>query len=217
MGKNWVLEKKRDHYYRMAKRENYRSRASYKLKQLNDRFHIIKRGNRVVDLGSSPGGWSQVAVELSGDGRVVAVDIDPMRPIKGVTFIQGDMLQKETIDKIEAATDGKVDTVISDMAPNISGHYSYDHARSIELAEMALLTAERLLRSGGNFVVKVFQGDMFPDYLKRVKKEFRSVKVHSPKASRPSSSEVYVVCRGYSGIREDRQERPAPHHNGPSE
>ena len=197
MGKNWVLQKKRDHYYRMAKRENYRSRASYKLKQLNDRFHIIRRGDSVIDLGSSPGGWSQVAAELTGDGIVVAVDIDPMRPIKGVKFIQGDMLQEETIEEIEALVDGKVDVVISDMAPNISGHYSYDQARSVELAEMALRTAGRLLRPGGNFVVKVFQGDLFPDFLKEARKKFRMVKVHSPKASRAASSEVYVVCKGY--------------------
>ncbi len=197
MGKNWVLQKKRDHYYRMAKRENYRSRASYKLKQLNDKFHIIRRGNSVIDLGSSPGGWSQVAAELTGDGIVVAVDIDPMRPIKGVKFIQGDMLLEETIEKIEALIDGKVDVVISDMAPNISGHYSYDQARSVELAEMALRTAGRLLRPGGNFVVKVFQGDLFPDFLKEARKKFRMVKVHSPKASRAASSEVYVVCKGY--------------------
>jgi len=100
MGKNWVLEKKRDYYYRMAKRENYRSRASYKLKQINEKFHIIKTGNSVIDLGSAPGGWSQVAVELTGDtGTVISIDIDPMKPIKGVKFIQGDMLLCETIEK----------------------------------------------------------------------------------------------------------------------
>jgi len=205
MGKNWVLQKKRDHYYRMAKRENYRSRASYKLKQLNDRAHIIRRGDRVIDLGSSPGGWSQVAAELTGDGIVVAVDIDSMIPIKGVKFIQGDMLQEKTMERIEEVVDGKVDVVISDMAPNISGHYSYDQARSVELAEMALRTAGRLLRPGGNFVVKVFQGDLFPAYLKTVRKQFRSVKVHSPKASRAASSEVYVVCMGFLGGEKNNQ------------
>ena len=198
MGKNWVLEKKRDYYYRMAKRENYRSRASYKLKQINEKFHIIKTGNSVIDLGSAPGGWSQVAVELTGDtGTVISIDIDPMKPIKGVKFIQGDMLLPETIEKIEAVIEEKVNAVISDMSPNISGHYSYDQVRSVELAEMALHTAEKLLRPGGNFVAKVFQGEMFPDFLKEARKKFRMVKVHSPKASRAASSEVYVVCKGY--------------------
>ena len=207
MGKNWVLEKKRDHYYRMAKKENYRSRASYKLKQLNDRAHIIRRGDSVIDLGSSPGGWSQVAAELSGDGIVVAVDIDPMIPIKGVKFIQGDMLQEDTLKRIEEVVDGKVDVVISDMAPNISGHYSYDQARSVELAEMALRTAGILLKPGGNFVVKVFQGDLFQTFLKTVRKQFRSVKVHSPKASRAASSEVYVVGIGFLGGGKNDQRR----------
>ncbi len=216
MGKNWVLQKKRDHYYRMAKRENYRSRASYKLKQINSKFHLIRQGDRVIDLGSSPGGWSQVAAELAGEeGTVISVDIDPMRPIRGVKFIRGDMLLEETLKKVEDAAGGKVDVVISDMSPNISGHYSYDQARSVELAEMAVRTAEKLLKPGGNFVTKVFQGDLFPEYLKIVRERFAMVKVYSPKASRSASSEVYVVCKGYRGIREDKQERPEQHRSGP--
>ena len=205
MGKNWVLQRKRDHYYRMAKLENYRSRASYKLKQINQKFHLIRSGDRVIDLGSSPGGWSQVAAELVGEnGAVISVDIDPMKPIKGVKFIQGDMLLQETVDKVVAIAEGKVDAVISDMSPNISGHYSYDQARSVELAEMAVMTAEKLLKPGGNFVVKVFQGDMFPDYLKIVRQRFAMVKVYSPKASRAASSEVYVVCKGYQPLNQSR-------------
>ena len=196
VGKKWLRAKRRDYYYRRAKRENYRSRAAYKLKQINERFHVIRRGYTVVDLGSSPGGWSQVAMEIVGPtGKVVAVDMASMRPLDGVTFIRGDAREDGTLRRVLEAAGGRVDAVISDMAPNISGHYATDHARSMELARVCLEFSLRCLSRRGVMVVKVFQGDLFPDYLKEVKRHFESVRCHSPRASRRSSSEMYVIAK----------------------
>lgn len=211
MSKGWVEERRKDYYYRRAKREKYRSRASYKLMQLNKKYQLFSASDVVIDLGAAPGGWSQVAHEIVGDtGVVVSVDIEDMEPIEGVLFIKGDITKERTIDSVIAVIKESVpaakrkeerfvDAVISDMSPNISGNYSIDHARSVYLAEVALTFAKKVLKPGGNFVVKVFQGDMFEDFLKSVKKEFEFAKAHSPKASRASSSEIYVVGKGYKG------------------
>ena len=196
--RRWQAERKREFYYRMAKKERYRSRAAYKLMQLNEKFKIINPGDRVVDLGCSPGGWSQVAADIVGaNGRVVGVDIKRMRPIEGVDFVLGDIRDKRTVATAIEKLGGSVDVVISDMAPNISGNYSTDHARSMELCEHALGFARNALREGGNFVVKVFEGDMYRDYFESVGRHFRSVKAHNPKASRPTSSEIYIVAKGF--------------------
>ena len=203
MSKRWFAEKKREHYYRLAKRENYRSRAAYKLKQLQFRFNVIHPGWLVVDLGASPGGWSQVAAELVSQrgmkGNVVAVDIARMKPIEGVTILRGDMRKVETAAAVQKALgDRNADTVISDMSPDISGTYSVDHARSVELSEVALDFARRTLRPGGNFVVKVFQGELFGDFLREVRRSFKKARAHRPPASRSQSSETYVVAKGFS-------------------
>ncbi len=196
--KQWRAQRKRDYYYRKAKQEQYRSRASYKLQQLNERFGMIHLGDTVVDLGASPGGWSQVAVEIAGEGsKVFALDLDRFAPIDGVTFIRGDIRDADIVASLlELIPDG-ADVVISDMAPNISGNYSYDHARSIELCEHALKFASSVLKPKGNFVAKMFFGDLSKDYIASVKRSFKEVSVHHPKASRKSSSEVYVIGLGF--------------------
>ena len=198
MSKRWLRNKKQEHYYRLAKKENYRSRAAYKLKQIQERFNVIHYDFRVVDLGASPGGWSQVASEIATSGRVVAVDRARIKPLEKVTVITGDMRDDGTVAAVVLALGGgKADAVLSDMSPDISGNYSIDHARSIELCDTALEFARRALRPGGNFVVKVFQGDMFRDFLCRVRQCFRNVHAHHPAASRPSSSEIYVIAKGF--------------------
>jgi len=198
MTRRWQSERKREFYYRQAKKENYRSRAAYKLKQINERFEVIRVGDRVVDLGASPGGWSQVAAERVGTaGRVVSSDIKRMRKIDNVDFVYGDIRDKKTVEAILALLGGAADVVISDMAPNISGNYSLDHACSIELCEYALEFAKQSLREGGTLVVKIFEGDLYGEYLAKLKKNFRSVKGHCPSASRPSSSEIYVIAKGF--------------------
>ena len=200
MTRRWQSERKREFYYRLAKKENYRSRAAFKLKQINEKFDVIHRGDRLVDLGASPGGWSQVASELVGQtGKVVSADIKRMRSIEGVEFVLGDIREKKTVATILDKLGGAVDVVISDMAPNISGNYSTDHARSIDLCEHALEFAKNTLREGGIFVVKVFEGDLYPEYFAKVKKYFRNVKGHNPRASRASSSEIYIIAKSYIG------------------
>ncbi len=184
---------RRDYFYRKAKDEGYRSRAAFKLKQINQKFNIIKKRDAVVDLGAAPGGWLQVAKELSG-GRVVGVDILPIEEIDGVDTIKGDIRLDVTVEKIrESIKKEGADVVICDAAPNLSGNWSYDHARSIDLATSALECARKILKPGGNFAVKVFQGDMFPEFLDKVRQHFVKVQAFSPEASRKQSAEIYVI------------------------
>ncbi len=201
--KSWRSARRKDHYYRKAKMENYRSRAAYKLKQLDFKFDIISPGSTVVDLGASPGGWSQIALEQVGEeGKVVALDIDRFLKIEGVTFIRGDIRKDETLEKLLEELPEGADVVISDMSPNISGNYSYDHALSIDLCENALKFASKVLKQDGNFVVKMFFGDMSKGFVSLVRRNFHEVHVTHPEASRPTSSEVYVIGLGF---RRDRQ------------
>ncbi|AGB05144.1 23S rRNA methylase [Aciduliprofundum sp. MAR08-339] len=188
--------KNRDFYYWEAKRRGYRSRASFKLLQINDRFYIIRPGYRVLDLGASPGGWSQVALKLVGEeGMVIGVDVKPIK-VSGVKFVRGNVYDEDIVQRIMRYTD-YVDVVISDMAPNISGVASWDHARSVDLAERALFIAEKMLRERGHLLVKVFQGDMLEGFRRKCKKRFELVKVHKPRASNRASPEVYVVCKRF--------------------
>ncbi|NYT02526.1 MAG: TRAM domain-containing protein [Methanosarcinales archaeon] len=182
----------KDYYYRKAKEEGYRARSAYKLQQINSKFHIIKKGDAVVDLGAAPGGWLQVARQLSGD-MVVGVDLEPIEPIPGVTTIQADITREETVDRVKALLGRDADVVICDAAPNLTGIWDVDHARSIDLSRSALAMAKKVLRPGGRFLVKVFQGDMFIDYLNEVRREFGQVKSHSPQASRKESAEIYII------------------------
>jgi len=190
--------KRKDGYYHKAQQEGYRSRAIYKLKQIDEKFNIFKEGDVVVDLGAAPGSWSEYAVECVGEGNVLAVDKKRIRDIEGVTFHQGDMTEKDFVKRISIIA-GDVDVVISDMSPNITGNYSVDHARSVYLAQRALNFCYANLSRGGKFVVKVFQGDDFDNYLDSMKEAFHSVYGHSPPASRESSSEMYVIGKSFKG------------------
>jgi len=195
----WMQERRREHYFQRAKQEGYRSRAAYKLKQINERYHLIRRGDMVVDLGCAPGGWSQVAIELVGpSGRVVGLDIQPVEPIPGVVTVRGDMMAPETIAAVEKALGRRQPhAVLSDMAPQMTGNRLHDHLRSIALAEAAFDFARRHLRPGGNVVLKVFEGEELPKFLREVRSAFRFCKLHAPPASRGESSETYVIGRGF--------------------
>ncbi len=184
----------KDHYYRKAKEEGYRARSAYKLLQINEKFHIIKKGDSAVDLGAAPGGWLQVARKLSG-GKIVGVDLEEIEPIPGVITFRADITQETTVDLVKNALGGSANVVICDAAPNLSGAWDMDHAVSIDLARSALRAAKKLLKPRGNFVVKVFQGDMFPGFLFEVKREFASVQAHAPAASRKESAETYIVAK----------------------
>ncbi|MEE9593289.1 MAG: RlmE family RNA methyltransferase [Thermoplasmata archaeon] len=198
MGKAWIKDRKRDPYYRKAKAGGYRSRAAFKLLQLQERFSLIRRGDTVVDLGAAPGGWSQVASEL-GAGSVVAVDRVFIQPIEGVKILRVDVGEGEALTAAVVEATDSADVVLSDMAPNVSGNRSLDHARSIDLAERALLLARRVLRKGGHLVTKVFQGDMYPAFRRLVKDQFTRTKDFSPPASPRGSSEIYLVAMGWQG------------------
>ncbi|MFQ6012228.1 MAG: RlmE family RNA methyltransferase [Thermoplasmata archaeon] len=198
MGKAWVKDRKRDPYYRKAKAEGYRSRAAYKLLQIQDRFHVIHPGDTVIDLGAAPGGWSQVAHEL-GASTVVAVDQEPMTPLEGVTFVQADLGDEAELASLAKRAGGFADVVLSDMAPRLSGNRSLDHARSMDLADRSLRVAHQVLREGGHLVTKVFQGDLYPAFRRRVRDAFARSKDFSPPASPRGSAELYLVARGRRG------------------
>lgn len=211
MTRKWLRERRADAWYKLARKEGYRTRASFKLLQIHNKFRLFDEGDSVVDLGAAPGGWSQVAAEIVGEeGRVVGVDLDRIDPIEGVIFLRGDMTQDDTVARTMEATEGVADVVISDMSPNISGAYSTDHARSVWLVEAALDFTEKVLRKDGKFVAKVFEGDMFPQLLGRMRRMFVDVHVANPPASRKASSEVYVVCLGFKGPSAYRAPKEAP-------
>ncbi|GGN15475.1 ribosomal RNA large subunit methyltransferase E [Marinomonas arctica] len=190
-----------DPYVKKSQQDGYRSRASYKLIEINDKDKLFRPTMRVVDLGAAPGGWSQVAAKLVGDkGTVVASDILEMAPLPGVRFVQGDFTEQEVYEAIlREIGDEKADLVISDMAPNMSGNSSTDQPQAMYLVELALDMASQVLRPGGNFLVKVFQGEGFEEYLKAMRAQFDSVVTRKPDASRARSREVYLLGRQYKG------------------
>lgn len=197
--KAWLKEHRDDPYVQQAQRDGYRSRACYKLLELQERDQLIRPGMTVLDLGSAPGGWSQVAAELVGhSGRVIASDILPMDSIAGVDFIQGDFTCDEVFEQILAVIDGiAVDLVVSDMAPNMSGMSAVDQPRSMYLVELAVELARQVLAPGGSFVAKVFQGEGFDGLMRDLRGSFDRVLTRKPAASRPRSREVYLVARGF--------------------
>ncbi|RLQ20617.1 23S rRNA (uridine(2552)-2'-O)-methyltransferase RlmE [Seongchinamella sediminis] len=199
--KAWLKEHRDDPYVQQALRDGYRSRACYKLLELQDKDRLIRPGMTVVDLGSAPGGWSQVAADLVGHhGRVVASDILPMDSLAGVEFIEGDFTEDEVFERILAALGGEpVDLVVSDMAPNMSGVTAVDQPRSMYLVELALDMARRVLAPGGSFVAKVFQGEGFDELFRDARSSFDRILTRKPKASRPRSREVYLVATGFRG------------------
>ncbi|MFC4550393.1 MULTISPECIES: 23S rRNA (uridine(2552)-2'-O)-methyltransferase [Halorussus] len=188
---------RKDHYYNKSKQEGYRSRAAYKLKQLNREEHLLHEGATVVDLGAAPGGWLQVAAqEVGEDGTVIGVDLQRIDPLDGVETVRGDMTDEETKEKVREIAGDSVDVVLSDMAPNMTGEYNLDHARSVHLARQAFETAMDVLDSGGDFAVKVFEGQDLPALREDVEAEFEYVRTMSPDASREESSELYLVAKG---------------------
>jgi len=196
----WYIEKKREHFYKEAKRVGYRARSAFKLQQIQKKFHIFSKKDIVIDLGAAPGGWSQVAKELVEDGLVIGVDILPIRPLNGVVLIQGDLTEKETGEEINKQMENKqADVVLSDMSPDITGNYSVDQARSMWLCKNALKTAEIMLKPGGNFICKIFEGEDTQKFINTVKQRFCMVKKFSPTASRKSSSEIYLIAKSLKG------------------
>ena len=195
----WLKEHFDDPYVKMAQKDGYRSRASYKLLEVQERDRILRPGMTVVDLGSAPGGWSQVTSRVIGDkGRLIASDILPMDSIADVTFIQGDFTEDAVFAQIlEAIGDHPVDLVISDMAPNMSGLRSADQPRAMYLCELALDLSTRVLRPGGDFLIKIFQGEGFDEYHKQTRELFDKVLMRKPLSSRDRSREQYLLARGF--------------------
>ena len=193
--RRWLAEHFDDQYVKMAQQQGLRSRAAFKLMELDEKYHFIRKGMRVVDLGSAPGSWTQVVQRVLGNtGNIIALDILPMDPLENVTFIQGDFTEDEPLALLEDALNGQTaDLVLSDMAPNMSGMGAVDQPRAMYLAELALAFAEQWLEPGGSFVVKVFHGEGFDDYVKQARSLFEKVQIRKPSASRPRSREVYVL------------------------
>lgn len=194
----WLREHVSDSYVQRARAEGYRSRAAYKLLQIDDRDHLLRPGDLVVDLGASPGGWSQVvAKRQQGRGRVIAVDMLAMEPLPGVVFLPGDFRQQEVLDRLqELLQEQRPGLVLSDMSPNISGISLCDQAQGMHLSELALDFARQWLQPDGSLLVKVFQGLGFDDFLVQMRQSFRLVCLRKPDASRDRSPEVYVLGRG---------------------
>lgn len=196
--RGWLERQLNDPYVRAAKLEGYRSRAAFKLVELDSKFRFLKKGARVLDLGAAPGGWSQVAVKKVGDsGKVVGADILEMEPMSGAVLFQCDLLDPETPDLLKDALGGPADVVLTDMAAPTTGHRPTDHLRTVALFEAALDVANGVLKPGGVFVGKVFQGGATGELLARVKKMFREVKHVKPPASRAESVELYLVATGF--------------------
>ena len=196
--KAWMMEHVNDAYVQRAKAEGYRSRAAFKLLEIDEKDHLLRSGMTVVDLGAAPGSWSQLAVARAGaKGKVIALDLLPVEPMPGLHFIQGDFTEDGVLAELEAVLEGAaVDLVLSDMAPNMSGIELTDQARSMYLAELALDFAVRHLKPGGKFVVKVFQGPGFMEFRQAAQQHFQSLQLRKPKASRDRSPELYLVGAG---------------------
>jgi 23S rRNA (uridine2552-2'-O)-methyltransferase len=199
---NWLREHFNDPFVKQAQKDGYRSRASYKLLEIQEKDRLIRPGMSVIDLGAAPGGWSQVTSRLiGGQGRLIASDILEMDSIPDVTFIQGDFTDDAVLQQILAAVgDSHVDLVISDMAPNMSGTPEVDMPRAMFLCELALDLATRVLKPGGDFLIKIFQGEGFDMYLKDVRTKFDKVQMRKPSSSRDRSREQYLLGKGFKGV-----------------
>ncbi len=199
LSRRWYAERKRDVYHKLAKKQGYRSRSAFKLIQMNKRFRFIKKGSVVVDLGAAPGGWMQVAHNIVGEnGFVLGVDLQVIDPLNAanVAFIVADIHDQNTVEKIRTVLPRRPDIVLSDLSPNVSGVWNLDHARQIGLAKIALDIASTILKPGGIFLVKVFQGDMLKEFKRQLQRQFRNVKATKPSASRAKSSELYFIGFG---------------------
>jgi len=206
----WLERQLNDPYVARAKREGYRSRAAYKLLEIDEKYHLLKGGQRVVDLGAAPGGWSQVAAAkvgiAKGEGRVVGIDLLPIEPLPGVDFIELDFLAPEAPERLIALLGGPADIVLSDMAANATGHKKTDHLKIMGLAETAVEFAREVLAPGGAFLAKVLQGGTESTLLADLKRDFREVRHVKPAASRADSAELYVLAKGFRGRDVDEAE-----------
>jgi 23S rRNA (uridine2552-2'-O)-methyltransferase len=198
--RQWLERQLNDPYVARAKREGLRSRAAFKLAEMDDKFHLFRPGSKVIDLGAAPGGWSQIAAQRAGaDGRVVAIDLLDMLAIPGVEFLHLDFLDAAAPDRLKALLGGPADVVLSDMAANATGHRKTDHLRIMALAETAAMFAREALRPGGAFLCKVLQGGTEAELLAGLKRDFATVKHVKPAASRSDSAELYVLAQGFRG------------------
>jgi 23S rRNA (uridine2552-2'-O)-methyltransferase len=196
----WLERQISDPYVARAKREGFRSRAAYKLAEIDDKYRLLRPGAHVVDVGAAPGGWSEIAARrIGGHGRVIAIDILEMKPVAGVEFLQLDFLDETAPGRLKAMLDGKADVVLSDMAANATGHRQTDHLRIMALAEAAAHFAREVLSEGGSFLCKVLQGGTEAALLAALKRDFASVKHVKPPASRSDSAELYLLARGFRG------------------
>ncbi|MBN1933872.1 MAG: RlmE family RNA methyltransferase [Anaerolineae bacterium] len=197
---HWRKNQQRDPYFQKAKAEGYRARSAYKLTQINDKFKVLGRGQSILDLGAAPGSWSQIAAKIVGrTGRVIAIDLQPIEPLSGVTVLQGDITLPDVQQQMIDAAGGPVDVVLSDAAPNTSGIALRDHALSIELVYAALAVARRVLKPGGHFVAKVFEGEDMPQLLVDLRQHFSLVKPFYPDATRREGKEIFVICQEFKG------------------
>lgn len=197
---HWRKQQSKELYFQKAKQEGYRARSAYKLLQIQEKFHVIRRGDVVVDLGAAPGSWCQVTVKLVGDrGRVIALDLQEIEPLPGVVTLQGDMTDPAIQAQVIELAGGRANVVLSDAAPSTTGIKLRDHVLSIELGYTALAVAKQLLIPGGNLVIKVFEGEDLPGLIRAVKTAFHPVKVHTPAATRNESWESFIVAQGFKG------------------
>ncbi|MGD8408107.1 MAG: 23S rRNA (uridine(2552)-2'-O)-methyltransferase RlmE [Thiohalophilus sp.] len=198
--KKWLAEHFDDPYVKKAQQEGWRSRAIYKLIEIDERDKLLKPGMTVVDLGAAPGGWSEYAARKVGDkGRVIAMDLLPMDAIAGVEFIQGDFHEKAVYERLlDVIGERPVDLVMSDMAPNMSGMKAVDQPRAMYLAELSLELAQKVLKPGGDMLIKAFTGEGLDEFKREIQQHFRKLIVRKPKASRPRSPEIYLLARGYN-------------------
>lgn len=202
MTKAWQTKRRKDYFYRRAKELKLRSRAAFKLKQLNQRYRILHRGDVVVDLGAAPGGWLQIARESVGDkGFVLGVDLQPIEkmPYENVNTLVADITDPDTWERIRDRLPKPASVVISDASPKISGIWDVDHAKSVELARATLNLSSKILKPGGGLLIKVFRGELFDDFVANVRKKFGFVKVSKPKASRKRSAEAYIIAKKFKG------------------
>lgn len=193
-----LADARRDQYRRLAKDQGYRARSAYKLLQINRSYNVLKKGDKVVDLGCAPGGWLQVAVkEVRPSGKVIGIDLKPVTPVVDAIILQGSIEDPNMLSKIEEILGSKADVVLSDLAPNVSGVWDIDHARQISLSTIALQFTQRLLRIGGSSVFKVFEGDMLKEFRSELDRNFGKVFLSKPSASRQESSELYIICLNF--------------------
>ncbi|MBE6487748.1 MAG: RlmE family RNA methyltransferase [Methanosphaera stadtmanae] len=198
----WKAKHDKEHYYKLAKKQNYRSRASYKLKQLDKKYKLLKPHYNVIDLGAAPGGWSQVVCEVIGEegtGMVVSVDLEYIKPIDHEAYIgvKGDFTTEEVQNTITEIIDGKADVILSDASPKLCGIKDIDNFRTFDLATAVMNISDNLLKKDGNLIMKAFQGEAYQELISQIKKKFRTVKTTKPNSSRKRSSEMYIIARGF--------------------